>query len=403
MIDPSKNLISPATRDAIHFFHRTGRVLAVAAGLVLLYFILQALEGILFPLAFSMILAYLLDPLIDKLEARRIPRSVGILLCLSVGLLAIFIFSVGFYPTIVREAGRVVEKFPGFVNTLETRTVPFLEQTFGLTLPPTVSAAFQQYGSGLGDMLPSILNRASSWLATAALKTGSVISSILNLVLIPVFTFYFLRDFDVMKSKAVVFLPEYRRAFFLDRLQSMDAVVGRWFRGQIEVAGILALLYAIGLGFVFGFSGIDARSGAAIGLLTGLLNIVPYLGAVTGFTLSLLVILIEWSGFGSLVGLVSVFVVVQVLEGYVITPRIVGEKVGLGPVAVLIVILTGGQLFGIPGVLLAIPVTAALKVVFPDILDWYKSTSFYRGPGDNPKAPASAHTRKASPARVRRR
>ena len=163
----------------------------------------------------------------------------------------------------------------------------------------------------------------------------------------------------------------------MERIKSMDAVVGNWLRGQIEVALILAILYGIGIGAVFYFSGLDTKTGFAIGILTGTLNVIPYMGAATGFLLSMMIGVIEWSGFGTIAGILCVFLLVQVLDGYFITPRVVGSKVGLGPVGVVLSLLTGGSLFGFFGILLAVPSVAALKVIVPDIMKVYRDSRFY--------------------------
>ena len=126
-------------------------------------------------------------------------------------------------------------------------------------------------------------------------------------------------------------------------------------------------------------SDIGILVGLAIGILAGVLNIVPYFGFLIGFVMSTAMVLLNWSGFGPLIGVVSVFGVVQLLEGYVITPKIVGDKVGLSPVAVIIVLLLGGELFGLLGVLLAIPVAGILRACVPDLINYYKRTPFYSG------------------------
>src|SRR5690554_1942053 len=159
----------------------------------------------------------------------------------------------------------------------------------------------------------------------------------------------------------------------------MDVAVGQWFRGQLQVAGILAVLYSVGLGIVFAIFGLDVQSGIVIGVLTGLLNVVPYFGFAIGSILAVLVVLIDWSGWGPLIAVGIVYGVIQTAESYLITPKIVGEKVGLNPVTVIIVLLIGGQIGGLLGVLLAIPVSGAFKVILPDLLAMYERNSFFTG------------------------
>ena len=155
-----------------------------------------------------------------------------------------------------------------------------------------------------------------------------------------------------MRLAVVDYLPLHNREWLLIRIGRMDEVVGAWFRGQLEVALCLAALYAAGLAVTFGLAGVGVSTGVAIGLVSGFLNIVPYFGFVIGFGLSVLVCLVDWQPW-ALLGVLLTFSVVQALEGYVITPRIVGEKVGLSPVVVIIALLVGGELLGLLGVLLA--------------------------------------------------
>ncbi|MFU8804704.1 MAG: AI-2E family transporter, partial [Bradymonadaceae bacterium] len=133
------------------------------------------------------------------------------------------------------------------------------------------------------------------------------------------------------------------------------------------------------LGAVYGFSGLDIQSGVVIGLLTGFLNVIPYFGFAVGSVLAVLVTLIDWGGWGPVVGVLACFTVIQLVESYYITPKVVGDKVGLKPVTVIIVLLVGGHVAGLMGVLLAIPVAGAVKVLIPDIVKWYEKSSMYTG------------------------
>lgn len=343
------------------------------------YLCLSTIGDVLFPVFVSMVIAYLLDPVVDWFEERDFNRTVGILFVLLGGLL----FGAGFvgflYPTFVAQIDRVIQRAPELIELLRTQTIPWVEKTFEYKMPADVSAVVEQYGKSLSDYLPEAAKQAGQWATGIASGTGAVVAGMLNIVMIPIFSFYFLRDFDRIRLKVGEFIPRHRRDFVLDRLAEMDEVVGEWVRGQLQVACVLAVLYAIGLSLAFLAAGIDVQSGVAIGLLSGLLNFIPYLGVAIGLVLSVLIVLINWSGFVPLLGVLSVFVLVQMLEGYLITPKIVGDKVGLSPVMVIIVLLIGGELAGLIGVLLAIPIFGALKVLFPDIVAYYKQTAFFRG------------------------
>lgn len=383
---PDHHQLSPADQWSHYsrYLYLLAKLLFVGLIIGAGYWLLDRLSSVLFPIFVSLLIAYLLDPGIDWMEERGVKRTIGILIFLFIGLLASVGIILFLYPTVARQIGNIVQKVPQLVDLIQQRTIPWVEQTFKFDVPPTFQEAFAEYGEQFKQAAPDVLKRGGQWATDLVTKTGAIVSSLLNLVMIPVFTFYFLRDFDRMKERAVVLLPEYRRPFLLDRLRLMDNVVGEWFRGQIQVAGILAVLYSIGLSSVFGAVGIDPSSGVAIGIVTGLLNIIPYFGVLIGVVLSALIVLLEWSGIGAVIGVGVVFLVVQLLEGYVITPKIVGEKVGLSPVTVIIVLLLGGELGGLLGVLLAIPIAGAFKVILPDLIDYYRTTPFYTGAGVRP-------------------
>ena len=346
---------------------------------VLSYIALNTVEAVLFPVLVSLLLAYVLDPAIDWFEHRGMARSSGILLFLVLGAIGLLVFVLFLYPTIAHLLVAVGEKFPPLLDLLRTDAIPWIEATFSIQVPANLSVAMTEYGETLQAQVPRVAKSVSAWVGSAWTKTGSIVASLMNVVMIPVFTFYFLRDFDLMKAKAETFIPLPQKPWILSRLRGADEVVGAYIRGQIEVATILAVLYATGLAIVFGFMGVGVTSGIAVGLLTGLLNVVPYFGFIIGILLSTAIVLIEWSGWWPLMGVALVFGVVQGLEGYVITPRIVGEKVGLSPVAVILVLLLGAEILGLLGVVLAIPLAGAFGVVLPDIIRVYKTSNFYTG------------------------
>ncbi len=365
-----------------HYFRRYPYMLAkvcifalVCAGL---YFALNSVQSVLFPILMSLLIAYLLDPLVDSMEERGMSRTLAIIVFLSVGMVGLALFVVFLYPTIAKQAGLVVERLPQLANLVETRLLPWL-LSVGVEVPQDFTQALEEYGKTIRESLPTVIEKATALTTGLAAKTGPLLASLMYAVMIPIFTFYFLRDFDFIKPIIMDLVPLDHREFVQERARRADEVVGAWFRGQIEVALILAVLYAIGLGVIFGVAGIGASGGIAIGLLTGILNIVPYFGVFIGLILSLLIVLLDWHGIGPLIGVGAIFLVVQLLEGYVITPRIVGEKVGLSPVVVIIVLLLGGEVLGLIGVLLAIPVAGIFRVLLPDMVAYYKESPYFTG------------------------
>ena len=354
------------------------RVSIVALGGAVAYWIIHQVDAVLFPVFLSILIAYLLDPAVDWFEERGFDRTTGIFLFLAVGAVLVTIFLVFLLPTVRQLVDSVLEGVPAGLRVLETDAIPWVEQQTGYRVPVSLSAVFAEYQGAISSQLPTIVQRAGKALGDLLARTSDVVTGALNLVMIPVFTFYFLRDFDRIRLALVEYLPVHNREWTLERIRRMDQVVGAWFRGQVEVAFILAGLYSVGLATTFGVTGIGLTTGLAIGMLAGLLNIIPYFGFVIGFGLSVLIALVNVS-MGALVGVLLTFVVVQSLEGYVITPRVVGEKVGLSPVVVIIALLLGGELLGLLGVLLALPVAGIIRVLLPDLLDAYRASTFFTG------------------------
>jgi predicted PurR-regulated permease PerM len=353
----------------------------VLYGLVItaLVLVFRSVESVLFPVLLSLLIAYLLDPTIDSLEERGWSRTTAIGVFLAVGAGGLSLFLLFLYPTIAHQIAALVEGLPKLVTAVEDDLIPWLQTNAGVEIPASAEQAIMDYGETIRGQIPNVTKAIGAGVSGVWAQLGSVAASAINLVMIPVFTFYFLRDFDRMRDSLVDYLPAANRDFFMDRAKRVDEVVGAWFRGQCEVALILGVLYAIGLALVFGLSGVGAGAGIAIGLIAGLLNIIPYFGFLIGFVLSMLMVLLDWSGPLPVVGVLATFGIVQGLEGWVITPRIVGEKVGLSPVVVIIALLLGQEILGLVGILLALPIAGGLRVLAPDFIAYWRASSWYTG------------------------
>ena len=348
--------MSETPRDEGPFWYRFGRYPYLLAKLALLVAVLwgllsvlRSLESVFFPVFVSVLIAYLLDPYVDRLEARGYSRNLGIGI-ISAALAVLAIGFVAFlYPLLLGQFVQLTERVPAAILGIDERLLPWIAANTPLELPATLSDTLNEYAQSIQDAAPAVLRRIGSWGASMLARTSSVVIGLLNAVMIPIFAFYFLRDFDRAKWAAAEWIPPRHRAAALSRLSAMDAVVGAWFRGQVQVSLILAVLYAIGLAVVFALTDHSIFDGVAVGVISGLLNVIPYFGFAVGILLALIVVFVEWNGFGGLIGVGAVFAVVQGLEGYVITPRIVGEKVGLSPVTVILVLLIGGEIAGLLG------------------------------------------------------
>ena len=352
------------------YLYLLARLLFYAALGILVYLALYQARGVLSLLFVSLLAAYVLDPVVDWFEARRVPRSVTAALLLVGGAGVMIGFGLWIVPTLVAELGQAGERLHAWLGKDHTPLLAWIHDKTGLEVS---SETLQDLKTKAQEYAPQALSRVGEFLRSAAAQTAGVVSWLLSAVMIPVFVFYFVRDFDDMTAWVADQIPLDHREGVLRRARRVDGVVGEWLRGQVEVALILAVLYATGLRIV------GIQLAIPIGILAGLLNVVPYLGFAFGFGLAMLMALLAWSGVGTVVGVVSVFAVAQILEGYVLTPKIVGEKVGLSPVTVLIALLLGGELFGLMGFVLAVPVAGASKTILLEAVDWYRTSEHYLG------------------------
>lgn len=343
------------------YLYLLAKLLFVGIVAALAWRVASVLSAILMPALVGLLFAYLLDPVIDVFERRRIRRSAAIavlavVLSLAVALLAFFIV-----PAFLDQFIVTVQRLPDWVEALYRQVSYVARERLGYS------------GQEIEAVTRKLLVSLQGTLLRAVTGVGSSVDAILNTLLIPLFFFYFLRDFDRIKHRPLALVPPRYHDYVLSRARTMDRLVGGWVRGQVQVALLLAVLYAAGLALV------GVRLGVVIGIVAGLFNIVPYFGAAIGIALAVLMVLLEHQGWQSFLAVGLVFLTVQVLEGYVLTPRLVGSKVGMPPLLVIAVVLVGGSLFGLVGMLLAVPVTAALGVLLQDALAQYRRSDFWTG------------------------
>ncbi len=335
------------------------QLLVVLIVLAALGFALKRLATILSPVLISMLVAYVLDPAIDWFERRGLGR-VPALLMLSVASLGVTVaFAILVLPTLAGEVSAALAGLPALaVDAVEW--AQGLGEKLGVT------------DSQLDQSLEGIAGAAQDGVMTVAGAAVSAASSLLNLVLIPLFVFYFARDFDELKRKPLRLIPQRFHEGVTTRAARMDAAIGGWIRGQVQVAIVLAVLYAVCLGVI------GVRMGVVIGIVAGLLNVVPYFGFAVGLALGMLMAAIH-GGSAQVIAVGVSFIVVQTVEQYVITPKLVGEKVGMSPVMVIVVLLVGGSLFGFFGLLLAIPAYAAGSVLAAEAVEHYRAGDWFVG------------------------
>jgi phosphoribosylaminoimidazole-succinocarboxamide synthase len=335
-------------------------ILLATGGLIYL------LGPILTPFLAGALLAYIFDPLVDRLEERGLSRTTGTVLVIVFAGLASFTLLLLAVPLFQGQFAELSQRVPAALDLLQTRFLPWLAQTFGIAIDFNLSALTTW-------LTEQATENSGSWLPTLQSGALAIIAMLVNLLLIPVVMFYLLKDWDVMVARVASLMPRPWMGTATRVARAMDAVVGEFLRGQLAVITTLSLYYALALWAV----GLDYA--LPIGLLTGMLSFVPFLGFGLGMILALLVAILQFSDWTGVAWVAGVYLAGQVLESYVVTPRLVGERVGLHPVAVIFVLAAFGQLFGFVGVLLAVPLAAVLLVALRELRGVYETSAFYRG------------------------
>ena len=341
----------------------------LGAGTLVLYFALTRLGALLTPFLIGAILAYLGTPLVDALQRRGVHRGVGTtitVLLFGVALLGLLLVLV---PLVQAEIALMMKRIPELLTSANLRLLPWLEQQFGITIALDLATLRDV----LADNLESVRDVGLQLLA--GVKTGGLllVSILVNLALIPVVMFYLLRDWNRIVGRIDDLLPRQWATKVRQIAREVDGVLAEFLRGQLLVMLVLAVYYALALWAV----GLDHAF--AIGVLTGLLVFIPYVGFGLGLVLGVIAALLQWSGLPFFLAVLAVYAAGQLLENYVLIPYLVGDRIGLHPVAVIFALLAFGQVFGFAGVLLALPASAALLVALRHLRSAYADSPLYRG------------------------
>ncbi len=342
--------------------------LALAA---LFLWVCYELRQILIPLALAFIVAYIFHPLIDWLEARRVSRTVSIalLIVLIVGAIAGLLLIV--VPRMVRQTADMVQTFQQNLPMVQEKAQELLGRFADSSLAERLHANLDNLIDAIKRNVPQILTSAEAVVSGIISRTVGFVGFIVNFLLFTVVCVYLLKDFNRILAHAEDLVPPARKEPILDLVGKIDANLKSFFRGQLLVCTILTVVYLVGLTIV------GVPFALPIAIVGGYGQIVPYLGTALAILPAALVALVEYADFWHPVGAVAVFVIGQVLEGTIITPKIMGEKVGLHPVVVILAILAFSQLMGFLGLLLAVPLAAVLKVMAVEAYHRYKRSGLY--------------------------
>ncbi|TXH70347.1 MAG: AI-2E family transporter [Thiothrix sp.] len=329
------------------------------------------LSPMLTPFFVAALLAYLGDPLVDRLEGMKLSRTLSVTVVFIAISSIILIFFLFLVPLLEMQIKRLGEKLPGYLDWFLGSFGTYLQAQLGVDpdilqgekLKELVASNWQQ----TGGLIKNVLQTVS--------KSGFMIVGWLGtLALIPVLLFYLLRDWDNLVAYIHDLLPRSVEPTVSKLAKESDEMLGAFLRGQFLVMIALSILYWLGLSLI----GLDFA--LLIGFIAGLVSFVPYLGLIVGITIAGIAVLFQTQDPLNLLWVLAVFVVVQVIEGSLLTPWLVGERIGLHPVAVIFAVLAGGQLFGFVGVLLALPVAAILAVIMRYLHETYKQSNVYTDP-----------------------
>ncbi len=333
--------------------------------------LLVALRDVLFPIFLAFGLAYALDPIADWLEKRGVPRTlaVGGLMGAAAGVMLLLALLI--LPGLVAQAAELSRHLPDYLELAAARASEWAGR-WGLPVPHTQAEMVQRLKEWLRGVSWGALLPVGRFVGRFFSSAAGMLVGALNLVVVPVVFFYFLRDISLIRRATIRLAPVRLQKEFTRRLDQADRVFSGYMRGQLFVALVLAALYSGGLGIA------GVRFGVVIGAVSGLLNIVPYVGVLAGMGLSLVMVAVDGQGMPGLAGVLIVFGIAQFLEGFVITPRLVGDRVGLGTVETIVALMVGGEMGGLAGLVLAIPVAGCLKTYILDGLAAYRRSQAYQ-------------------------
>ena len=329
---------------------------------IIVAFSFYFLRTILLPFVIGIAVAYFLDPVVDKLEERKWNRSLATLFTLFV-FLALVIFLVFLLVPVLTNQ---LKNFAQFLPIVKDKLQLIIDAVAGILNNKVDAKALDVPASGLIKWSTKMLG--------GVIDGGAAIADLLSLFLItPLVAFYLLRDWDLIVEKVYDWFPIRHKDTLQEQLNEIDKKLAAFVRGQGTVCLILASYYAITLTMT------GLEFGVVIGVFAGLISFVPFVGAIFGGLLSVGLAYLQFEAWTNIVIIAGIFILGQILEGYILTPKFIGEAVGLHPVWVIFSLLAGGALFGFLGVLLALPMAAIVGVLFRFCIDHYKNSSYYNG------------------------
>ncbi len=342
------------------------KVVSVVAALFFvlsLFFISQVYAS----LTIAFVLAYLLDPLVAKLEKKGVNRSLAAPVMLVVFFTGLVLLGMAVIPRLFAQGRELVHRLPAVYAGVAGALAPTSEQYLGYNVFTDVDKLVESLGDPttlvqpLGGIVGGVFSR-----------TFHFVSALLGLLIIPLMAYYLLRDFPLMYGKFIYLVPKRHHKSIADLRHRLHGVLGGFIRGQLVVSTVLSLYY------IAAFTVMRLELALVLGLMAGFFNIVPYLGIVSVLVLTLLIAFIHGAQLTTFIGIGVIFALGMGMEGSFLTPRIVGRKVGLSPLTLIVALLVGGELLGLVGMLLAVPIAAISKVFLESAIAQYRNSDNFK-------------------------
>jgi predicted PurR-regulated permease PerM len=354
------------------------RLVVFVGSLAVVVTLLIVFRRIFQPLLLGLGLAYLFDPLVSWFERKGRSRVTGVVVLaviLALGLAAVLLLVL---PEIGAQVDRLAESLPRYQDRVRGAVKPWFDR-LEARYPAEFEDLQQRLVEGLRENLPGVASSAGRWITGLFGNLMDFVLFLLNLIFVPVFAFYLLVDWPKVKAGMVGLIPVPYRSVSLARVKEVDLAVASFLRGQLTIALILASINAIGL------LALGVPFGLVLGLAAGLANMIPYMALVVGLVPAVILCWVEHQSWPLALGVVAVFSGAQLLEGTVLSPRILSKSVNLHPVWVLLAIIAGGSLFGFVGLLIAVPVAAATQVFSRHWVALYKESRLFAGQESEPE------------------
>lgn len=337
--------------------------LVIASG-----YLLYLLAPILTPFLISAFLAYIGDPAVDRLETIKFSRTLSVAFVFFLMLIIGLCFLLVVFPLIEEQIRRLIIRLPQMIDWTQSELIPWITQRLGLQPDSINLDGIKQSLTGHWQTLGNV---AAKFLTKISASGQLILLWVSYILLVPVVTFYLLRDWDIIVAKLRTLIPRRYESVSVKLVKECDAVLSEFFRGQLLVMFAQGVIYSIGLWIV------GLEFSLLIGMAAGLVSFVPYLGAIVGIAIASVAAFMQFQDFLHILYVFMVFGIGQTLEGVVLSPLLIGERIGLHPVAVIFAVMAGAQLFGFFGMLIALPAVAVIVVLLRYFHEQYLDSNFY--------------------------